>query len=360
MPSPVCRRSSARRALLAASVFGALSACAAPTLSKPRGAAHLDALADAERHQHHGRLADAASAYSKAAAAAERRVDRDEALYRESRVRARMGDFERAIALCDLIARTLPPSRRTLRARLDGARYQLRLSRPEAAEPALLALLDDAPESGEAKSALRILLAMHSDGDPHATLAYVRSLRARIHPGHLDEALAFREAELLLSLDRRDEAQAALKRQIEQYDYPGGHYWDEALSLLADLALDANEPRVAIDYLRRMLAERESAFLIGSYTRSLFPASALRIARIYRDRLDDPEAAIVAYREAREGFPKSRIVDDALTEEAELELARGERERGCALFREVTTRFEVGAARRRALARIAADCPAGE
>jgi tetratricopeptide (TPR) repeat protein len=317
----------------------------------------LDALADAERHQHHGRLEQAAAAYAKAAAAAERRVDRDEALYRESRVRARMKDFERAVALCDLIASTKPPSRRTLRARLDGARYRLQLSQNESAELALMQLLNDAPESGEAKSALRLLLALHTSGDDDgAAYAFVRSLRERVPPGHLDEVLSFREAELLVALGRRDEAQAALTRQVARYPYPSGHYWDEALSLLADLALERGDPRAAIDFLQRMLAERESAFLIGSYTRSLFPKSALRIARIYRDQLSDKEAAVSAYRNARQYFPKSRIVDDALVEEGELELARGERERGCTLLREAVQSFEVGAARRRALSQVTEAC----
>jgi tetratricopeptide (TPR) repeat protein len=341
-------------------VLCALTACA-PTLSKPRGGAHLDALADAERHQHHGRLAEAAAAYEKAALAAERRVDRDEALYRESRVWARMGDFERAIAVCDLLASSQPSSRRTLRARLDAGRYRLELGQAEVAERSLLSLLHDAPESGEAKSALRSLLALRAgEADHGAALAYVRSLRAQVPRGHLDEALAFREAELLLALGQREQTQAALLRQIEQYAYPTGHYWDEALALLAELSLQAGEPRAAIAYLQRMLAEHESAFLIGSYTRALFPTSALRVARIYRDQLNDTDAAIAAYREARAAFPKSRIVDDALAEEGELELSRGERERGCTLLREVTTRFEVGAARRRALSRIAADCAASE
>lgn len=335
-----------------------LSACYAPTLSKPRGKAHLDALAAAESHQHHGRYEEAAASYLRAADAAERRVDRDESLYRQSRVLARMGEYERAIAVCDQLGASEVIARRTLRARLDAARYRLRTGEEERAYRDLRALAVEHPDSAAASGAVRTLVSVHVDGvaDKEQGLAWLAQLEQEVTPSSVGEVLMTAQAELLAELGRRPEAIRVLRAQVERYPYPQGARWEEALSRLADLALDQGDPQQAIDYLKKMVSVHERSFIVGSYTRPKFPRAALRIARIYRDELSDPLAAIAAYREVRSEFPRSRVVDDALAEEAELQLARGEQEEGCDLLREVTETFEVGAARRRAEARMARDC----
>ena len=335
-----------------------LVGCFAPTLSKPRGKQHLDALAEASRHQHHGRLREAASAYLRAADAAERRVDRDEALYRQSRVLARLGAHAEAIAICDQLGASETTARRTLRARLDAARYRLRVGESERAERDLHGLIVAEPESAAARSALRLLTRTHVDGveDKREALAWARALRDEVTQSSLGESLMSLEAALLVELDRKDEAQGVLERQIERYPYPHGSRWDDALWQLADLSLSQRAPEAAVVYLKRMIAVHEKSFIVGSYTRPLFSKAALRIARIYRDELRDPDAAIAAYAALRSEFPRSLSVDDALAEQAELHLARGERRRGCTLLRELLETHEVGSARRRAVARIAAEC----
>lgn len=332
--------------------------CYAPTLSKPRGKTHLDALADAERHQHHGRLAQAADAYGRAAEAAERRVDRDEARYRESRARARMGDYLGAIAICDELGASPTVARRTLRARFDAARYRLTLGEIERAEHDLRALIVAEPESAAARSALRVLVRSQVDAndDKDQALGFLRNLRRDVAQSTLGEILMNLEGALLIELDRKAEARAVLERQVAYYPYPGGRRWDDALWQLADLALEEAEPRAAIAYLKQMIAVHERSLIVGSYTRPLFSKAALRIARIYRDELADAEAAMDAYAALRSEFPRSLVRDDALLEEAELRIARGQRARGCDLLAELVETHEVGSARRRAEARIATAC----
>ena len=335
-----------------------LVGCYAPTLSKPRGQKHLDALAQAGAHQHHGRLREAADAYLQAAETAERRVDRDEALYRQSRALARLGAHAEAIATCDQLGASDTIARRTLRARLDAARYRLLIGETERAEHDLRALIVAEPESAAARGALRMLVRTHVDAvvDKREGLAWVRALRSEVKQSSLGEALMSLEAALLIALDRKHEAKVVLERQVERYPYPHGSRWDDALWRLADLSLEQRAPDAAVGYLRRMIAVHERSFILGSYTRPLFSKAALRIARIYRDELRDPTKAIDAYAALRSEFPRSLLVDDALAEEAELRLARGERRRGCALLRELLETHEVGSARRRAEARIAAEC----
>jgi tetratricopeptide (TPR) repeat protein len=335
----------------------ALAACV-PTISKPRGEKHLTALAAAEAHQHAGRYQEAAADYKAAADAAERRVDRDEALYRQSRVLARLDRHAEAIAICDGLASADPPARRTLRARLDASRYRLLTGEVERAERDLLALVLAHPDTGPGKSALRVLLSRHVDGaeSPDAALAWVRDLATKAGDSATRESLMNVEAEQLLALGKRAEAVQMLEAQVERFPYPKGHRWDDALFRLADLALEGGDPKRAIAYLERMIAVRESSIVVGSYTRPLFPKAALRIARIYRDDLKDTGAALKAYARVRSEYGSSTVADDALEEEAELRLASGERDKACSLWREVVEQHDVGSARRRAEEQVTKNC----
>jgi tetratricopeptide (TPR) repeat protein len=335
-----------------------LAAACVPTISQPRGEQHLAKLAEAEADQHAGRYEEAVAAYKAAAASAERRVDRDEALYRASRVLARMDRLPEAIALCDELAAADPPARRTLRARLDAARYRLSTGEEARAEQDLLRLVLEDPDSGAGKSALRLLIARHVEAatSHDEALAWLDGLLGQVKDAPSQETLLNVKAEVLLALGRRADAIQTLEQQIARFPYPKGHRWDDALYRLADLALDDGDPTRAIGYLEKMIEVHESSFIVGSYTRPLFSKAALRIARIYRDQLHDPAAALKAYGRVRSEFPKSLVADDALQEEAELLFAQGKKDEACALLREVLEQHEVGAARHRAEAQLAKDC----
>jgi tetratricopeptide (TPR) repeat protein len=346
------------RDLFFASTFVlALGACA-PTLSMPRGKAHLDALAEGERLQHHGHYDQAADAYLHAAESAERRVDRDEALYRQSRVLARKGDLPQAIAICDQLGASETIARRTLRARLDASRYRIALGEGERADEDLRKLALEHPDSGAARSAVRVLLQrhVHEVEDKEQALRFIEQFAQEAGDSSIAEILLSEQAELLVELDRKHDAMEVFEAQVERHPYPKGLRWEESLWRLADLALEAGQPKQAIGYLERMVAAHEESFLIGSYSRPKLSRAALRIARIYRDELRDSDSAMDAYAFVRSEFPRSLVIDDALGEEAELRMASGQMERGCKMLRELVETFEAGHARRRAQARLAQDC----
>src|SRR5690606_9278181 len=157
-----------------------------------------------------------------------------------------------------------------------------------------------------ARGALRLLVRSHvtDADDPRQSLAFLRSLRAEVGESAIGEVLLSLEADVLLRLGRTDEARRVLEAQIARYPYPRGRLWDDALWRLADLVED-EAPRAAVDYLARMIAVHERSFFMGSYTRPRFSRAALRIARIYRDRLGDVDAALQAYAHVRSEFPRS-------------------------------------------------------
>ncbi len=148
----------------------------------------------------------------------------------------------------------------------------------------------------------------------------------------------------------------ALERLVREHPYPFGQRWDDALWRLADLAEEAGDERGAIAHLQRMLAPHEETVTPGSQTLPRMPAAQLRIARIYRDRLDDPARAAESFNETYARFPTSRLRDDALYELGTMWIERGEPERGCAVLARVLDEFEVGHARRLAAARVTRDC----
>lgn len=325
----------------------------------PRGEEHLDALAEAEGHLHHGRLQEAVKAFGRAAEAAERRVDKDESLYRQSRVYARLGDYTSALRICNELASADPIARRTLRARLDAGRYRILLGEQDRAVRDLRTLVLEYPDSAAAKGALRVLVQIHvrEAESVEKGLFWLKTLQSEIEEGNTThETLLYLEADLLISRGKRAEAIEVLEQQIEQYPYPHGRRWDNALWVLADLALEEGDADTAVKRLESMIAVHESSLILGSYTRPMFSKAALRIARVYRDNLDNPKAALAAFARVRKEFPNSLVVDDALEEEAMLRIDQGDSKKGCELLREVTDKHEVGSARRRADARIKQHC----
>jgi len=65
-----------------------------------------------------------------------------------------------------------------------------------------------------------------------------------------------------------------------------------------------------------MLAAREASHISGSYERPRFADAAYRVAELYRDELDEPEAAQRAFHAVFLEYPSSTLRDDALWQEA--------------------------------------------
>src|SRR5690606_8559606 len=171
-----------------------------------------------------------------------------------------------------------------------------------------------------------------------------------------DDILRYR-ADLLLVEGRRDEARAALERIVEEHPYPQGHRWVDALMALADMDLEDGNPQGAIEHLRLIVSVDESTTLLGSYTLPTFPKAQLRIAQIYRDELEDFDAADREFAFLSDHFVRSSLRDDAQMQRGAMWLDAVEARRGCRILRDVVEAFEVGHARREAEARVTADCP---
>ncbi len=344
------------RALVAAVALASLAGCI-PTLSKPRGEAHLAALAEGNRLHAADDYDGAARAYDRAAATAERRVDREEALYRRSRSLRRAGRLEEAASVLDEIGAEEPVSRNTVRARYDAARIRLELGERARGIAELMALIRAHPDHGNALHALALVL---DDAEARGGAAAQRALLAELDPeiadSELHDDLLFAWAELELEADDRAAGRRLLRRVVEEHPYPQGNRWDEALTRLADLAEEEGDAARAIEHLEALTQRHEGTWSPGSYTRPSMPRAQLRIARLERDERGDLDRAAAAYQRVYDDYPNSTLRDDALFELGDLEERRGNTEGACRLYRRVVEEFEVGRARREARARLAR-CP---
>jgi tetratricopeptide (TPR) repeat protein len=340
-----------RAALIVASVLWA-TGCP-PTLSS-ENEEFSDALRRATSEAEAGRHDAALSAYEQAAAAADRRVDREEALYREARLYERMRRPDAALAIYERIAATRPIARRTLRARLQCARMRMVLGREDEAERDLAWIVTEAPGSGLAARAL-FLLVHDFASTADERIAMLDALYPRVGTSELGDDILMLGAEACLERDDRACARERLERIADEHPYPQGARFDDALVRLAELAREDRDLPRAIGYLDRLLSVRETTTVVGSYSRPAMPGAALMRARLYRE-LGDVARALEAYEEAYDGFPTARIRDDALFERALLVLESGDRASGCELLDRLMREFEVGSARRRARAEIERAC----
>lgn len=327
-----------------------------PTLSAPRGEAHLDAMAEASRHHAHGRDEEAIASWDEAARTAERRVDRDEAEWRAALELRRAGRLDEARARFDAIAARRPISRRTVRARFEVGRILLEQGARDEALAVLRDLCLSHPGDGPASRALAIVVGELEERDPAALESFLRELDERVASTDLHDDALTHLAELLRRRGDREGARAAYERIVTLHPYPHGQRWDDTFMRLADMAEEDGDPRAAIRYLERMIEVHAHGIRPGSYTLPLMPEAATRMAHLWRDALGDWERAAAVYRAAYDRFDTSRSRDDWLVELGELLVAHDRQAEGCETLRRATREFDAGSAVRRAREVLASAC----
>ncbi len=314
--------------LLRLLVVALLAAC-----TPERGAAYTRSLELAEDEIMRGRYADAAARYDEAARSARIPRDGEHARFLAALMLEQAGDNRGAAAAYDAIANATPT-----REDAEGAAYRvadLRIRTGDAASGwrDLEAALRRFPGSGVARPALRRLV-RHADeerGDAGG-LAYLRGLEATLGGTECGEELAYGVAVHLARLGQTETARDAYVRVAERWPYPGGLLFDDALYHASELDEQLGRYDEAIADLRKMLAARESAFMVGSYERPRYDAAQLRIAELYQDRLHDDVRARAALHELYADFRTSLLREKALWKEAELSAKDGDPDQRCALL----------------------------
>jgi len=335
------------------------------TLSKPKSEAFLDAMATAERHMRHSRYDDAIASYRTAQRYADRRADRDEALYREAKALKYAGRYGEAVQVLDHLASFQPPGRRTARALYDAAFLrQEQLGLQDEANAGFDRVIREFPDAGVATRALHWRLEYFDQNqDVPGAIAFLDDMLAHVSQSKIGDNLLMAKADLILDkYEDRDTTRAVLQQLVREHPYPEGGLWDDALLRLAEMDVEDGEYERAIEYLRILTNRAENTHLLiipnqaGSTTLPSMAEAQLRIARIYRDDLQDYDKADDEFEAVEDDFPRSNLRDDAAYERGVMWLEHGEPERGCDILREVVEDFEVGHPRRLAQQRVEADC----
>lgn len=271
------------------------------------------ALGQSKRGQH----AQAAQSYERAAAAAAQPRDAEEARFRAADSYARAGDQARAQALLEGLAGQAHDVERQARADFAVADLLDRAGQAQAADERRLTALRRHPASGNARAALtRHLDYLREHGGSEAVLAFLDAERTRLASTELGEPVCYFRARELDDAGQTAQARDGYLDCAARYGYPRGLYWDDSLFRAAEKELLLGEPQRAVAHLEQLLGERESANLVGSYERGRYAEAQLKLGQIYRDALHDTERARRELRKVWLDFPKSRLCDDALFEEA--------------------------------------------
>ena len=272
-----------------------------------------------------GEHAVAAQHYERAATLASKPRDAEEARYRAADSYARAGDTARAEALYQKLAAQGPDAERSARADFALAALFCKTGREPEGQQRLALAIRRSPDSGLAREALTEHVAyLRQQGGSAAVLAYLTTESAQLSATELGESLAYQRARELDLAGRSVEARDAYLACAARFPYPVGAYWDDALFRAAEKELALGAPEKALEHLRRMLAEQESAIITGSYQRGRYAEAQLKIAEVYRDVLHDPARARRELRKVWDNHPTSRLVDDALFQEALLARSEGD------------------------------------
>lgn len=316
------------RAGLAAVV--AVVACSAPAVPVDLAAAYeRERAGDVD-----GALAAYRRASDRACADAPRgrptRADCGRALLGEAALLAEAGRVEEAIAAYVAIeTRTQadpPPSAEGL---YQAGRLAYRADRAAVAAGYLWAAVEQFPDEAFAADALAFVVA-RARADAAGPLGdRLAALYDRLADTDVADNLLWWLADLAAHEGAAPSVAIELYDRIP-VDHPTSGLRDDARWRAAGLAADHGDPRGAADRLRALLATREVAFGAGSYFSVWLDDAQLALARLLRDRLDDPAGAAAAFARLPRDYPRSILVDDALAELAALEEQRGRREPACA------------------------------
>jgi hypothetical protein len=183
----------------------------------------------------------------------------------------------------------------------------------------------------------------------------LETLYARLAERELGDNLLYARADLH-EHELSDAAGALTLYDEVATRYPKGSLFDDSLWAAAHLARAASDPKGALRRLRKLLATREKAFLVGSYHSPWLDDSQLEAAIILRDDLGDLAGAAAMLAQLPEHYPDSTLRDDALMELAFTRERQGDTAAACRALLRLHSKFpdskhelETAPARRTAL-----------
>ncbi len=318
--------------------------------------AYQSAIAVGDRAYAAGRMSEASEAFDRAAVSTQNARDRDEAVYLAAGAAFRAGDIDRALTRYDSLANVRPAGERAPRAALEASRIRRSRHETARADNELLEVVQTFPATGPARRALDLLMDDTDAADPTLRrsltlldrLANDRSLRS------LQDAVLMYRAQRLERSGDLPSAIAGYRQLLDTVAYPYNTHWDDGGLALVRLLQATGDPRGAVEVADRVLAVREVSYGNGDYEAPHFGDIAMLRARIYRDDLHNPPAAVRAFHFVYSSFVSSRLRDDALWDEATTRTAMGDTPGACGVYVTLAREFACTHAGRASIPRVLA------
>jgi tetratricopeptide (TPR) repeat protein len=335
----------------------ALAALLLAACAPSYGSTYDKAYATAERSESAGRLAEAVQAYDRAASLAKRRGDADQARWAAADVLVREDRVGDAVARLDAMAAD-PTSDRQAEAAYRAADLRIGHGDPDRGWHDMESVVRRFPTHGVAHAAIRRLVAHadESEGGTKAGLDELAALRRDVGSTELVELVAALTAEHLQTLGDDQAAHDAWIHIADRWPYPYGAFFDDALWQASLLDEKLGRDQAAADDLERMVAQRETTTLLGSYERKHYVPAMLRLGELYRDRLHDHAKARATFHRLYTDFVHSSRRDDALWLEAALWKEDGDASTACSRLATLVHDFPDS----RYVPCITAECPGVE
>jgi len=224
------------------------------------------------------------------------------------------------------------------RALHEAAMLELRRGHDKPAYDLFWRVIVEHPDSTAADDALRVVVRDGRRRDARQLDGVLAQLWQRHKETELGDNLLSYRAEL--AEKELGEPKAALDHwdQIATR-YPKGPLFDDACWHAARLARAGGDPKGAISRLRKLLATKEEAFMVGSYHSVFLDDSQLEVGRILRDDLGDGRAALPEFARLGKDYEDSVLRDDALFELAVTQAALGDPGAACATFASLRKKF---------------------
>jgi hypothetical protein len=281
------------------------------------GAAYDMAFASAARAESAGRFAEAASEYDRASASAIRPGDRDQATWNAAEMSVRAGNSAEVLSRLDAIAADAT-SEHQAEAAFHAAQWRIAHGQADRGWNDMEQVPRRFPSHGVAHVAVRRLVAHADERGVQAGLDETRSLQRDLATGELAQLVSFLEAKHVEGLGEDAQARDDYLRIADRWPYPFGSFFDDALWEASLLDEKLGRDAAAAADLERLVKERETTTIVGTYERPKYVPAMLRLGELYRDRLHDHARARDAYHRLYADFAHSTARDDALWLEAAL------------------------------------------
>lgn len=297
------------------------------------------AFAEAERAEVAGRYPEAAADFDRAAGIAPSSREKAHAEYASAEMLVRSGDRATGATKLRAIASANPPGEHSAQAAYEIASLEI-----EAGDANgwidLEKTMARFPNDGLAHRALtRLSLHVDQASGLAQTIAWLEKIAPSFAGTELEQAVAFETAKRVDATGDLTNAHARYIAIADKWPYPHGAFWDDSLYRASLIDEKNKDYEHAILDLERMLAERETASMIGSYERPMYEPAAWKIAEIYRDDLHDPDRAAAAFHRVYSDFTTSLKRDDALWEEAKVLQKSGDGSGACSRLSTLASKF---------------------